>query len=187
MQAIQDPSSLVRQRYILQVVLNRARCVLHRRWLKAGRMDRRYARSRWVCVNSAVRLLQIQFELDTETQPGGRLFDERWKFARCTPDFLLGSMILCLELFYMRNSTGESELEAVISTSQILDILRISRKIWQNSHQESGDASRAFKIISRMMSISAGGSLTASSDEDDMRPPDYVAPQMSGMPPFAIC
>ncbi len=50
----------------------------------------RYAQSRHACIDAAVRLLQIQFELHIESQPGGRLFNNRWKLVKCIPDFLLG-------------------------------------------------------------------------------------------------
>ncbi len=152
--------------------------MLHRRWLKAGRFDRRFARSRWACIDAAVRLLQVQFEMDTETQPGGRLFKERWMLARCIPDFLLGDMILCLELSSLNSSADEVDLGVVIPTEQILEILRMSRKIWQTNHKESGDASRAFKIISRMLSISTGDHHSAGSGEENDSPPPQRPPSI---------
>ncbi len=108
-EALIDPIGLILQRYLLQIRVSRARCILHRRWLKAGMIDKRFARSRWVCVEAAVQLLQIQFQLDAEMQPGGRLFKARWVLARCLSDFLLGDMILCLELSHLDNGIGGSQ------------------------------------------------------------------------------
>ncbi len=39
-QALMDPIGLIIKRYWLQMLVLRARCVLHRRWLKVGRIDR---------------------------------------------------------------------------------------------------------------------------------------------------
>ncbi len=174
MEALMDSTSLIRQRYYLQVQIHRARCVLHRRWLRAGR---RYARSRHACIDAAVRLLQIQFELNIESQPGGRLFNDRWKLARCIPDFLLGDMILCLELFHMRKKGDTPDLDPIVPENQILDMLQMSRQIWQTSHKESKDASRALRLISRMLHMS-----TASSAEDAGKDTEY--PTMTRPPEY---
>ncbi len=185
-QALIDPIDVIVQRYLLQMRVCRARCVLHRRWLKAGRIDRRFAQSRWACIDAAVRILRIQFELDAETQPGGRLVKARWMLPRCIPDFLLGDMILCLELFYLKNGVGaEAELGDVISKEQILEILQMSRKIWRTSHRGSKDASRGYRLISRMLSISTGSSPASSSDGETggtsaAKIPSYATPQMPG-------
>jgi hypothetical protein len=184
-EALMDSTGLIRQRYFLQLQIHRARCVLHRRWLRAGAIDRRYVQSRWACINAAVQLLRIQYELDTETQPDGRLSSERWKLTRCIPDFLLGDMILCLELFYLQNSRDQPDLEVVIPPDQILSILQMSRQIWQTSHKESGDAGRALKIISRMLhasTVSASPSgFTMDTEYPTMTaPPEYPSTPIPG-------
>ena len=177
MEAVMDPAGLIIQRYWLQIVVHRARCVLHRRWLRAGKRDERVARSRRACINAAVCLLRTQAELDQETQPGGRLFKERWMLTRCIPDFLLGGMILCLELSDLKKASGELDLEVVVPTEEMLRILRASRKIWQTSHKESRDASRAFKIISRMLAISTGSSPCSGSGDERRDSPTERTPE----------
>jgi hypothetical protein len=185
MEALMDTANLIRQRYYLQLQIHRARCVLHRRWLRAGAIDKRYVRSRWACIDAAVQLLRIQYELDTETQPDGRLASERWKLTRCIPDFLLGDMILCLELFYLQNNRDDPTLDVVIPPEQILSILQMSRQIWHTSHKDSGDASRALKIISRMLysstTTASPRGFTMDTEYPTMTmPPDYPTTPIPG-------
>ncbi len=58
--------------------------------------------------------------------------------------------------------------------TQVLDMLQMSRRIWQTSHKESKDASRALKLISRMLHLSiADGSGAEIEYPAITRPPEY--------------
>ncbi|KAH8895702.1 hypothetical protein GQ53DRAFT_819683 [Thozetella sp. PMI_491] len=171
-QSMMDPAGVIVQRYLL--------LILDDKW---------YARSHWACIDAAIILLQNQFEMDNESKPGGRLAKVRWVVMRNIPDYLLAGMILCLELSYLSKASDEPRPDVVVPTEQILNMLRMSRQIWAASHKESADASRAFEIISRMLSISTGekyrSSLASSDSGEDgedrlLTRPQYAPPRPTG-------
>ena len=94
-----SPEAIIR---CLQVVLllERARCTLHYRYLAPSRSDERYAYSRNTCIAAALHILEYHHLVEQEGQPGGRLSSKRWKVD--TPIlrdyFFLAATLLCLEL-----------------------------------------------------------------------------------------
>lgn len=94
-----DPASLLLQRLHLDVLHHKTRCVLHRRFLARARTNPRYAPSRRAAIDAAMALLRTQALLHREARPGGRLHAlHRFVSALQRSDFLLGAMIVCLEL-----------------------------------------------------------------------------------------
>jgi hypothetical protein len=208
-QSVADPIDLIMQRYWLELLYQKARSVLHRKYLGLARMNKLYTHSRWVCLDAATKTLRHQYDIHCEMQPGGRLSKERWFLSSLsTHDFLLADMILCLELSYLNAQAkspgttahalaalGSNTTPALIPRDQLLDILRTSRSIWQTARKKSTEANRAFKILSKMLSMSAGSaypsspeSIESAFDRDiDLRqPPNFgVAeqpPQQVDMP-----
>ncbi|KAM9885608.1 hypothetical protein VD0002_g1509 [Verticillium dahliae] len=166
--SIGDPIDLIMQRLWIELMYLKARIVLHRRYFALGRNDQRYAPSRFNCIDAATKTLEYQFDVNTEIQPGGRLSKERWFLSSLsTHDFLLANMMLCLELsFLLRASTPSDAAVAAepIEKDRLLHILRTSRGIWGSMRTQSAEASRAFKILSRMLTISTGTQYESSPD-----------------------
>ncbi|KAM0272609.1 hypothetical protein ACHAQH_008619 [Verticillium albo-atrum] len=166
--SIGDPIDLIMQRLWIELMYLKARVVLHRRYFALGRSDQRYAISRFNCIDAATKTLEYQFDVNTEIQSGGRLSKERWFLSSLsTHDFLLANMMLCLELsFLLRASTKRDQTTTAepIEKDRLLHILRTSRGIWGSMRTQSAEASRAFKIISRMLTISTGTQYESSPD-----------------------
>lgn len=203
-QSVTDPVDLIMQRYWLELLYQKSRTVLHRKYLGIARFNELYAHSRSTCLDAATKTLRHQYDIHCEMQPGGRLSKERWFMnSISTHDFLLADMILCLELSYLNaqakspaatahalEALEHNTTPAIIPREQLLDILRTSRSIWQTSRKESTEANRAFKILSRMLSMSAGSaypsspeSIESAFDRDlDLRqPPNF---QVGGQRPL---
>lgn len=198
---ITDPIDLIMQRYWIDLLYEKARTVLHRRFLGIARKEPRYAYSRWTCLSAAMMTLRHQYDVHVQLQPGGRLHGERWLVSALgAHDFLLADMILCLELSYLLRScqpwppgpgTGASAAPAAgshshaatgdagdfvvaskplatqiqITGEQLLGVLKTSRLIW-HSHHDWAQAGRAFKILSRLLSLCTGEEYKASSSPE---------------------
>lgn len=172
--SITDPIEVIMQRYWLELLYQKARSVLHRKWLAAAWMDTGYAYSRAACIDAATRTLKHQYDIHVEIQAGGRLSKDRWFMTSLSiHDFLLADMILCLEfsLALQAEKQGEKgefktpvndKAHPVLPKERMLDILRTSRSIWQVMSKETSEANRAFKIISRMLSLSTGAEYESS-------------------------
>ncbi|TLD33842.1 hypothetical protein PspLS_01153 [Pyricularia sp. CBS 133598] len=176
-QSMGDSIYLAMQRYWLDLLYQKARCVLHRRF-------NRVPKSRWACVDAAVKIMRIQYDVHVEMQPGGRLARERLFISSLyTHDFLLANMVLCAELSHVMKvdsdfsstpdgSTVSSEdrdrkgsrSAPCMPKENLLEILRTSRDVWQTSRHESSEADRAFKIISRMLTVATGTLFGSSPD-----------------------
>jgi len=175
-QSLVDPLDLIMQRYWIELLYQKSRIVLHRKYLAVGRIEPPYAISRETCLDAASVILKHQYDIHCELQPGGRLHKEKW-FATSlnTHDFLLANMILCLELSYLNAQAKSPAASAtaledcakdtsreIIPRDQLLDILRTSRSTWEMTRTTSTAANRAFKILSQMLSLSSGDAFGSS-------------------------
>jgi hypothetical protein len=136
------------QRIYLSIIGHSAHCILHRKYLIPARTDSRYEYSRHACINSAVELLSYQYLLHEETQPGGLVFQDRWKVsAILNLDFLLGSTILCLDLDYGLQSCNAGTNEDKVIRESAERALLVSYKIWLTKSGDSREAQKASEAI----------------------------------------
>jgi hypothetical protein len=155
--SITDPPDLIMQRYNLELLYQKARCVLHRRYLTDYRSDLRYAYSRWSCVDAATQIIRHQSDLYEETLPGGQLYKDRWYISSLTShDFLLAAMVLCLELSWRTTSDPpnlhpSSMNSTPESREELSKILETSYSIWTAFSETSTEARKASKALARML------------------------------------
>lgn len=157
--SIMDSPDLIMQRYNLELLYQKARCVLHRRYLVIHRSDSRYAYSRWSCLDAATQIIRHQSDIYHETQPGGQLYRDRWFVTSLTShDFLLAAMILCLELSSKTeqdsgNLHPNSDSSGFEGRQDLLRALETSKGIWMAFSEVSAEARKAFKALEVMLHI----------------------------------
>jgi hypothetical protein len=96
---ITDPPPVIFNRFKLEIIYQKSRCVLHRRYLLHPLAGKAEQQSRMECVDAAMKILNHLEDISVATQPGGQLSSMPFFFsARANDDFLLAAMILCLEL-----------------------------------------------------------------------------------------
>lgn len=94
-----DPSSIIFERCTLEMLSLKGLIVLHRRYISYEADGRRFEHSRRTCAEAALDILARQADLHQASQPGGRLYDDRWMVSSLTMhDFLLAAMVICLDL-----------------------------------------------------------------------------------------
>ncbi|KAF4625058.1 hypothetical protein G7Y89_g13112 [Cudoniella acicularis] len=153
--SITDQPEVVMRRLYLEIIFQAARCNLHRRYLPLARPDTPYMFSKQSCLEAALQLLQIQYTMDEETQPGGVLFEDRWKVSSIVNhDYLLGTTILCVYLDHSLKdgpslplSEGSADREA---RQRVIIALQESYRIWlksSNSSREAQKAAEALRIV----------------------------------------
>lgn len=151
--SIMDPPDLIMQRYNLELLYQKTRCILHRRYLVIGRTNLRYAYSRWSCVDAARQMLQHQHDIYHETLPGGQLHRDRWFVTSLTShDFLLAAMILCLELSSKvgnerQDSLPEGANRTFDGRKDLLHALETSKNVWAACVNSSFEASKASEVL----------------------------------------
>ncbi|KAK6524715.1 hypothetical protein TWF281_011615 [Arthrobotrys megalospora] len=145
-----DASYMILHRMVLELTYHKCVCVLHRMFLTFERENPKYEYSRKRARESALRILDLQSDAYDESQPGGRLWDEKWMVSSLTlHDFLLASMIMCLDL-------SEKKTPDVSQCSRCLTALQKSYKIWSEKKHLSRDALHASNILAAMLAKAAG-------------------------------
>ncbi|KAL2126567.1 hypothetical protein VTI74DRAFT_666 [Chaetomium olivicolor] len=99
-----DPASRILERCTLELLHLKSLVILHRRYVGYGHEQPpggipRFETSRRACAEAALEILTRQANLHRASQPGGRLFEDRWMLGSLmVHDFLLAAMVLCLNL-----------------------------------------------------------------------------------------
>ncbi|KAB8259626.1 hypothetical protein BDV32DRAFT_124176 [Aspergillus pseudonomiae] len=154
-QSFADPSDLILRRYTLELLYQKARCVLHRRYLGEVHRNLRYAYSRWVCMSASKEILRHQADLHHETQPGGILYrDRQFPNSLQNADYLLAAMIICLELSHdpPADPIMNSDVTVVIKGREdLLTSLETSHQIFEQSRRRSTDAQKAYAALTIML------------------------------------
>ena len=155
-----DPATLLMQRFNLDIMWQKTMCVLHRKYIARARQNQRYAHSRRACVDASMEILRHQLKLHQESQPGGRMRTMKWFISSLTKaDYLLGAMIVCLDLHY--DSVSESMTErppnydmyfwTPAQRADMLQALETSQRLWKESAETSMEAYKAYNIIGVML------------------------------------
>ncbi|KAK9782695.1 putative Fungal-specific transcription factor domain-containing protein [Seiridium cardinale] len=132
-------------RVTLEMMYLKSLCVLHRKYLNSEKDDHRYDMSRRTSVNAAIRILDLHAEYEEECRPGGRLYEDRYMLASLSlHDFLIASMIICLDL--TENAPFSPEDRA-----RKLKALGTSYKIWSERKNVSKDSAHATRVVGAIL------------------------------------
>ncbi|KAJ5895032.1 hypothetical protein N7495_006723 [Penicillium taxi] len=149
-ESIGDPSSLIISRYALELLYQKARIVLHRRYM-ADTQDK-YCYSRNVCLNAAKQTLQHHSEIWIESLTGGQLYTDRFLINSLqNTDFMLSSMVLCLALIQDNEGGSSSRLE-VHEQKELLALVETTYGIFGQKKGRSVDVQRAYVALGIMLS-----------------------------------
>jgi Fungal specific transcription factor domain len=148
-----DPAPLLVSRFAVDILYQKALCVLHRKYLCRARQNPRYAHSRRICVEASMEILRHQATIHRETQIGGRLRTMRFFIGSLTKnDILLGAMIVCLDLHY---DSMPEQYDRFFWTaeqqSSMFQALEKSAEIWKESADTSVEAYKASSILGVML------------------------------------
>ncbi|KAJ5225520.1 hypothetical protein N7468_006745 [Penicillium chermesinum] len=150
--SLMDSSQVTIRRIQLRLLVSKAKCVLHYRYLAPARTDERYAYSRKTCIEEALCIVRYHHLMQQETEPGGRFWRERWKIASpiMRETWVMGSTLLCLELNFDLSDGDPNSKRIPLSQNtrkQIISALRKSRAIWYESNDTHSEPKRAMKAL----------------------------------------
>lgn len=150
--SITDHGKTIIRRIHLDLTFNRARCILHRKYLTAARTNVHYEYSRTSCIDAAVQILKHQEVLYREVQPGGWLSQEVWMLTSVlNHDFLLAITLLCLDLNYDLELASTSQLvgdsEEQERRDKVIHALQESYRVWVQTINSSHEARKAVEVL----------------------------------------
>lgn len=158
-QSIADPTGLIMRRYTLELLYQKSRIVLHRRYM--AETESQYVHSRSVCLAAAAETLHHHADIWNESLPGGQLYAER-SFVNSlqNTDFMLSSMILCLVLSQDNELGNNSRLDGQERTD-LLSLLETTHRIFKESRRRSMDTQRAYTALTIMLRRVKGSNYTS--------------------------
>jgi hypothetical protein len=156
-ESARDPSTLIMQRFTLNLLYLKIICVLHRKFLAYARVHARFGYSRTAAVDASMTLLQHQATLHRECQPGGRLRNVKWFISSLTTvDFLLAAMIIASDLYHtIRSGRQQTNSNMQVWSSErideMLDAMETAVNIWEGLKDHSMEAYKAHTTLSVML------------------------------------
>ncbi|KAF2278277.1 uncharacterized protein EI97DRAFT_249612 [Westerdykella ornata] len=158
-ESARDPSTLIMQRFTLELLFLKIIVTLHRKCLAPARTNPKYAQSRRLCIEACMTMLQHQATLHRECQPGGRLRNVKWFISSLTTvDFLLAAMIVAAELYHMaraerhgRSPSSNMALWGYDRRDEMLDAIETAVAIWADLKDQSMEAYKAHATLSVML------------------------------------
>ncbi|KAF3109004.1 hypothetical protein TWF102_008160 [Orbilia oligospora] len=168
-----DASYMILHRMVLELTYHKCLCVLHRMYLTFEKDNPKYEYSRNRARESALRILGLQSDAYDESQPGGRLWEERWMVSSLTiHDFLLASMIMCLDLSEKKDTDASKNSRCLIA-------LQKSYRIWSEKKHMSRDALHASNVLAAMLARATG----PTAEQPDTAKTAMPLPPTSNLPP----
>jgi Fungal specific transcription factor domain len=149
--SITDHSDIIMRRIYLALLVHKAECVLHYRYLIAGRSDSRYVYSRQTCIEGALQILRYQSMLHEETKVDGQLCHVNWKIsAFINAEFFHAATVLCVYLDH--DIAASVALRYAQDTAdgkrkEVIKALQDSYKIWLHARSLSRDAQKAASAV----------------------------------------
>ncbi|KAF2132989.1 hypothetical protein P153DRAFT_382610 [Dothidotthia symphoricarpi CBS 119687] len=158
-ESARDPSTLIMQRFTLDLLFLKIICVLHRKFIAFSRTQSRFSYSKTAVIDASMTMLQHQATLHRECQPGGRLRNVKWFISSLTThDFLIAAMIIASHLFHTMKMDRQSRsppADVYTWSSDQLDEMLAAEEtavnIWGSLKDHSMEAYKAHMTLSVMV------------------------------------
>ncbi|KFY71175.1 hypothetical protein V499_08621 [Pseudogymnoascus sp. VKM F-103] len=149
--SITDPAAIIIQRYSIALLLQKSRCMLHRKYIATESYSKK------VAVDAAMELLSYQSSIHQAALPGGPLALNRWFLSSLSiHDFLLAGMIVYSSLTQLAKESPSSEYNSSLDESQpsrdeMVAALQKSHAVWIDTESMSANAEKGSRILGAMM------------------------------------
>jgi len=141
--AITDSPDVITKRFGIALLYNKARCVLHRKYLMQERENHEYAYSKSAGVDAALKILQCQADIINAVQPGGPLSNEKWFVSSLSMhDFLLAGTIIYLNLAQDVEAQTPSR-----NQQEMIAALERSYATWVKTEEFRDEAKKASGVV----------------------------------------
>lgn len=157
-ECVGDSPTLLVQRFGLQALYNKCRCVLHRRYLAEAVPVREHSRSRQQCLEAAVGLLEQQHTIWVASKPGGVMSSTSWFLSSlAVHDYLLAAMIVYLVITNERYPDPDAGFDfegRKPSKEELTGMLRRSWVIWTEVSENNAELRKTADMIAVMLAKS---------------------------------
>jgi hypothetical protein len=148
-QSILDPPSIIMFRFKLELLFQKTRCVLHRRYVNDVFTGTAMELSRKLCVEAAMKMLTHHEMISQAAEQGGPLSKIRFYLSSLNAhDFLLSAMILCMELDLISKATSPATAGPNFNKAdEIRRLIETSYKIYKSPVRDYAKTEKAVKAM----------------------------------------
>lgn len=168
---IGDPPALLIQRFGLESLHNKSRCVLHRRYVAEPVLKEEHDYSRQQCLDAAVTLLNYQATIWNATRPGNILSSFGWFVTSLAiHDYMLAAMILYLVIQngHYPESGNSSHWKAPgqqpVTQAELKGLLKRSHAIWCKVSSTMGELRKTRDTLAVMLAKIGDPAAAAATD-----------------------
>ncbi|KAE8446078.1 hypothetical protein EG329_012586 [Mollisiaceae sp. DMI_Dod_QoI] len=161
---VTDAPERIVKRISLELLFQKSRCMLHRKYLVKADGDARYSYSKEAGLDASLKLLHVQTLAHEAAQPGGLLSRDRWFLSTLSiHDFLLAAMIVYLTIIRNIGKHVDPDMDNGFTAEQqkTVAILEESYRIWTQNANPSVEVKRAsavLKVMLKKVSLALGQS-----------------------------
>jgi hypothetical protein len=153
--AVTDSSEIIMQRFNIDLLYQKSRCVLHRRYLTHGDEKLQSTYSKQTVMDASMRLLQLQSAIHEAVQPDGPLSRDTWYISSLSMhDFLLAAAIIYLQIIQaIKDSAQTKEVFHTFELKHGVKIKALERSFtnWNQTRALSIDAKKASDVLHFML------------------------------------
>lgn len=159
-ESIADSPNTIMDRYNIELMYQKARCDLHRRYLAQHRRDPAYAYSRRDCLDAARAVLQHQSDIFEASSSGGQLGYTSFFFSPIVAvHFRSAAMIISLEIscqsrYDLKQNLSPDQRQAILGQrKQLSQEIERAYNIWTHLRHQSKEASKTADALRIMLKV----------------------------------
>ncbi|KAJ5111279.1 hypothetical protein N7532_001814 [Penicillium argentinense] len=159
-ESIADSPNTIMDRYNIDLMYQKARCDLHRRYLAQHRMDSTYAYSRKECLDAARTVLQHQSDIFEASSIGAQLGYTSFFFSPIVAvHFRSAAMVVSLEIscqsrYDLRQQLSPGDRQTILMERQKLSQeIERAYNIWSQLRHQSKEASKTAEALKIMLKV----------------------------------
>jgi hypothetical protein len=153
-ESIADSPNTIMDRYNIDLIYQKCRCDLHRRYLAQHRMDPAFAYSRKECLDAARAVLQHQSDIFESSSVSSFFFSPIVATHFRSAAMIVSLEISCQSRYDLKQNLSPSDRQIIINERhQLSQEIERAFNIWNQLRQQSKEASKMAQALSIMLKV----------------------------------
>ncbi|KAJ5396693.1 hypothetical protein N7509_004806 [Penicillium cosmopolitanum] len=153
-ESIADSPNTIMDRYNIDLIYQKCRCDLHRRYLAQHRMDPAFAYSRKECLDAARAVLQHQSDIFESSSVSSFFFSPIVATHFRSAAMIVSLEISCQSRYDLKQNLSPNDRQAIINERhQLSQEIERAFNIWSQLRQQSKEASKMAQALSIMLKV----------------------------------
>ncbi|KAJ5233570.1 uncharacterized protein N7469_005336 [Penicillium citrinum] len=153
-ESIADSPNTIMDRYNIELIYQKCRCDLHRRYLAQHRMDPAYAYSRRECLDAARTVLQHQSDIFESSSVSSFFFSPIVATHFRSAAMIVSLEISCQSRYDLKQNMSPSDRQKILNERQQLSQeIERAYNIWNQLRHQSKESAKTAQALSIMLKV----------------------------------